>query len=65
MAHYRNNDISANKPTQIFRGNNAESIYKQILAEKLVSRLDHAAYLGKELQLAEWALTIGTDYNQS
>ncbi len=65
VAHYMNADISGNQPTQVFRGTNAESIYKQILARKLVSRLDHASYLGKELQLAEWALTIGTDYHQS
>ncbi|MHA1618321.1 MAG: DUF4346 domain-containing protein [Promethearchaeota archaeon] len=65
VSHYRNSDFSGNQPTQVFRGTNAESIYKQILAQNLVSRLDHAAYLGKELQLAEWAFKMGTDYHQN
>ncbi|MHA1673130.1 MAG: DUF4346 domain-containing protein [Promethearchaeota archaeon] len=65
VTHYRNADFSGTRPSHIFRGTNAENIYKQILANKLVSRLDHAAYLGKELQLAEMALKMGTDYHQS
>jgi len=47
-----------------FRGRSSEEIYRQILNENLVSRLDHAAYLGKELARAEEALKTGKKYVQ-
>ncbi|MBO3768063.1 MAG: thymidylate synthase [Thermoproteota archaeon] len=47
-----------------FRGKNAEELYRRILNENLVSRLDHAAYLGKELTRAEIALREGKPYVQ-
>jgi len=47
-----------------FRGKIAEEIYRKILNENLVSRLDHAAYLGKELARAEMALKEGEEFVQ-
>ncbi len=47
-----------------FRGKKAEEIYKMILHEGLVSRPEHAAYLGKELGRAEEALKSGKEYIQ-
>ena len=47
-----------------FRGNSAEELYRRILNENLVSRLDHAAYLGKELARAEMALREKKPYVQ-
>jgi len=41
---------------------NATDGYTSVLAAGLVSRLDHAAYLGRELTRAEHALRSGTRY---
>jgi len=48
----------------VFKGENAESIYKSIIKLNLISRLDHAAYIGKELAHAEYALIKGSEYVQ-
>jgi len=48
--HFTNED---KKTKYSFGGTNAEDIYKQIIKENLVSRFDHAAYIGKELTRAE------------
>lgn len=46
-------------------GRNAEDLYHQIINRmSLVSRLDHAAYLGRELAKAETALFNRTSYEQ-
>ncbi len=45
-------------------GKNAKEIVDTILRENLVSRLDHAAYLGRELKKAEIALKLGKNYVQ-
>ncbi len=45
-------------------GKNAEEIYNTILREELVSSLQHAAYLGLELQKAEIALKLNLKYIQ-
>jgi tetrahydromethanopterin S-methyltransferase subunit A len=47
-----------------FAGRTAAEIYRAILATALVSRLDHAAYLGAELARAEIALRLGIPYRQ-
>lgn len=39
-------------------------IYQTIIKEKLISRLDHAAYLGRELQKAKIALDNDLEYIQ-
>jgi hypothetical protein len=47
-----------------FAGRTAAELSRAILAEDLVSRLDHAAYLGAELARAEIALRLGLPYRQ-
>lgn len=61
-AHYLNSDL--NKPTEIIKGRTADGIYTEIVKLGLVSRLDHAAYLGSELAKAEIALQTGKQYIQ-
>jgi dihydropteroate synthase-like protein len=51
-------------PTSIVRGEDACSIYSGIISSHLVTRLDHAAYLGSELTKAEIALKTGKSYIQ-
>jgi len=45
-------------------GTTAEAICHTIAREELVSRFDHATYLGRELQKAEIALRYKLDYTQ-
>jgi dihydropteroate synthase-like protein len=48
----------------VLEGDNAEAIVKSIVEQGLVSRLDHAAYLGRELQKAEMYLKLKKTYVQ-
>ncbi|BCS91053.1 MAG: putative thymidylate synthase [Candidatus Micrarchaeota archaeon] len=48
----------------IFHGRSASEIYRKIINENLVSRMDHAAYLGRELARAEYALNNSSEYIQ-
>jgi len=48
----------------LFTGERADDLYATVIAHELVSRLDHAAYLGKELARAERALKTGDPYIQ-
>lgn len=55
------------KPTMTFTGRTAKEICVKLLEENPhppVSRLDHAAYLGREFVRAEYALITGQDYIQ-
>jgi dihydropteroate synthase-like protein len=54
----------AEKPSNIVKGKTAEAVYAKIVEMGLVTRLDHAAYLGNELAKAEVALKTGKDYVQ-
>ncbi len=45
-------------------GNNAKEILDTVIRLGLVSRLDHAGYLGRELKKAEIALKLGKSYVQ-
>jgi len=45
-------------------GQTAWELYHEIINRKLVSRIEHAAYLGQELQKAEDALKLGKNYMQ-
>lgn len=45
-------------------GKDAESIVQTLVRRKLVSSLQHAAYLGHELHKAEVALRLGKDFEQ-
>lgn len=50
--------------TKIIHGKSAVGIYNTIIRKKLLTRLEHAAYLGKELYKAELALKYGKRYVQ-
>jgi len=60
--HYTSLDMT--KPINIVKGKTADSVYAKIAAMGLVSKLDHAAYLGSELAKAEIALRTGKEYIQ-
>lgn len=47
-----------------FEGTSAEAVSKKIIEQNLVSDLDHAAYLGRELQKAEIFLKLKKGYVQ-
>ena len=49
---------------KIIQGTYASEIYRTILRHKLLTRFEHAAYLGKELYKAELALRYGKRYIQ-
>ena len=50
------------KPAEVIKGKTADSVYLKIMEMNLVSKLDHAAYLGSELAKAEIALVTGKKY---
>lgn len=56
--------IDTGKLVAVLCGRDAEAICHTVAREKLVSRLEHAAYLGREIQKAETALKLKTEYVQ-
>jgi dihydropteroate synthase-like protein len=58
--HFR----ESSEPDVVVRGVDATEMYQTIIRMGLVGRLDHAAYLGKELVKAEMALKLGRSYIQ-
>ena len=52
------------QPTIAIHGQTAKEVYDEIIKRELVSRMEHAAYLGQELQKAEDALKLGKNYIQ-
>jgi tetrahydromethanopterin S-methyltransferase subunit A len=60
LEHYTNKGVL----NRIFTAASATAIYTRVIEAKLISRLDHAAYLGRELARAEQALESGEDYIQ-
>jgi tetrahydromethanopterin S-methyltransferase subunit A len=60
VEHYTNDGVL----TTIIAGGTAAEVYMTAIEHKLVTRLDHAAYLGRELARAERALTSGEIYVQ-
>jgi dihydropteroate synthase-like protein len=57
-------DSTEPKPDVVLVGNSAVEVSTAILEQKLISRMDHAAYLGRELVRAEVALQTGRPYTQ-
>jgi dihydropteroate synthase-like protein len=53
-----------NKPVRVIKGKTTESVYSEITRLGLITRMDHAAYLGAELSKAEVALRTGKEYVQ-
>ncbi|MCB2183046.1 MAG: DUF4346 domain-containing protein [Desulfobulbaceae bacterium] len=60
VEHYQNNG----KLKNVIEGNDASSICSTIIDMGLVSQLDHAAYLGRELARAERAAQLSKPYVQ-
>lgn len=58
--HYENNGRLAH----VIQGRRAALIAATVVERELVTQLDHAAYLGRELQKAEAALSAGIAYEQ-
>jgi dihydropteroate synthase-like protein len=52
------------KPHLHLTGRNASDLYNEVVSRKLLTQLDHAAYLGGELVKAEIALRLGKNYVQ-
>jgi tetrahydromethanopterin S-methyltransferase subunit A len=60
VEHYTNDGVLRN----VIEGTEAASICATIIEKKLVSQLDHAAYLGRELARAEASITSKSPYVQ-
>lgn len=52
------------KPDLIINGGTAKAVYDKIIEMNLISRLEHATYLGSELQKAEIAFKLNKNYVQ-
>ena len=52
------------EPSMVIKGDDSRVVYQTIIREKLITKLDHAAYLGKELEKAAIALKLGRSYVQ-
>jgi len=57
--HYKNMN-----PDVAITGKTSKVIYDKIIKQGLISRVEHATYLGAELQKAEIAATLGKNYLQ-
>jgi tetrahydromethanopterin S-methyltransferase subunit A len=60
LEHYTNQGVL----DAVLEGRTAGALYQAATSRELVSRLDHAAYLGRELARAEQSLKDGTMYVQ-
>ena len=60
LEHYTNKGVL----DAVLEGHTAGALYQAAISRNLVSRLDHAAYLGRELAHAEQSLKDGTPYAQ-
>ena len=60
LEHYANNGVL----TAVIEGHTAAELYMTAIDRNLVSRLDHAAYLGRELARAERLIASGEAYVQ-
>jgi tetrahydromethanopterin S-methyltransferase subunit A len=60
LEHYKNTGVL----TTIIEGRTAAEVYMTTIERALITRLDHAAYLGRELARAEHALSSGEPYVQ-
>ena len=54
----------SSEPKTIIKGKDSRTIYQTIIREQLITKHDHAAYLGKELEKAALALKLGRSYVQ-
>jgi len=61
LGHYQYGRV---RPDLLIKGSDPEKIIHTAILSKLVSRLDHAFYLGRELEKAKIALDTGKSYVQ-
>ena len=60
LEHYTNKGVL----DRVFTATDPAALYATVIDEELISRLDHAAYLGRELARAEQSLQSGDQYVQ-
>ena len=60
LEHYTNLGVL----DRVFEGTSPTALYATVIEAELISRLDHAAYLGRELARAEYALLNHSEYVQ-
>jgi tetrahydromethanopterin S-methyltransferase subunit A len=60
IEHYSNDGVLRN----MVEGKNSASICATLIEKKLITQLDHAAYLGRELAKAELSISLDTPYTQ-
>jgi tetrahydromethanopterin S-methyltransferase subunit A len=60
LEHYTNKGVL----DRVFEGASATALYATVIEAELLGRLDHAAYLGRELARAEQALLTQSEYVQ-
>lgn len=60
VEHYKN----SGEPTCVIEGSNPAAICAEIISRGLISQLDHAAYLGRELERAKLSMKIGFPFAQ-
>lgn len=60
VEHYTNQGVL----DCVMEGNSTGALYTEVIERNLVTRLDHAAYLGRELARAEQSLLQGTPFAQ-
>jgi tetrahydromethanopterin S-methyltransferase subunit A len=60
LEHYRSDGVL----DAVIEGGSAAELYSPAIEKELISRLDHAAYLGRELARAERTLVSGEPYVQ-
>jgi dihydropteroate synthase-like protein len=58
------NKLNCSEPNFLVSGSNASNIYKKITAMGLISKIEHASYLGAELAKAEIAMKLNRSYIQ-
>lgn len=70
LEHYENVqkegelEVETGSLNKVITGSSAKAVCDTVIQEGLISRLDHSAYLGRELQKAEIALKNDLDYVQ-
>ncbi|MFP3871598.1 MAG: DUF4346 domain-containing protein [Candidatus Aenigmatarchaeota archaeon] len=57
-------EVETGELNKVITGSSAKAICDTVIRDGLISRLDHAAFLGRELQKAEMALEFGLKYEQ-
>ncbi|NPE07474.1 MAG: dihydropteroate synthase-like protein [Asgard group archaeon] len=57
--------VGTNKPDLLLISSKARLIYEEIIKRNLITKIDHAFYMGRELERAEVCLYLGKTYIQN